>query len=192
MNIGILGGTFNPPHMGHLIVAEYVREELSLDKVLFVPSAISPHKQHLEIVDAHHRVAMLECAIEGNSYFAISEIETRRGGISFTIDTLKALREKYTGDKLFLLIGMDNLVEFHSWRMPDRILEMATLVVMTRPEVGGINPEILLDGRARVCAVPEIAISSSEIRTRVKEGRSIRYMVPPPLEAYIISNNLYR
>ena len=192
MNIGILGGTFNPPHIGHLIVAEYVRESLSLDKVLFVPSAISPHKQHLEVVSAHHRVAMLRCAIEGNGYFSVSEIETRRGGISFTIDTLKGVKEEYRNDKLFLLIGMDNLVEFHSWKTPERILEMATLVVMTRPEVGDASPEIMLDGRARVCAVPEIAISSREIRTRVKEGRSIRYMVPPPIEDYIISNSLYR
>lgn len=192
MNVGILGGTFNPPHIGHLIVAEYVRENLNLNKVLFVPSAISPHKQHLDIVSAHHRLAMLKYAIEGNSHFDVSEIETRRGGVSFTIDTLEGLKEKYRSDKLFLLIGMDNLVEFHSWKMPERILEIATLVVMTRPEVGKKDAEQVLDGRAHVCPVPEIAISSREIRARVKEGRSIRYLVPAPIEAYIISNNLYR
>ncbi len=192
MNIGIFGGTFNPPHIGHLIVAECVRESLSLDKVLFVPSAISPHKQHLEVVSAHHRLAMLKSALEGNIYFSVSDIETRRGGVSFTIDTLKGLKAEYRSDKLFVLIGMDNLVEFHSWKMPERILETATLVVMTRPQMVKKDTEQMLDGREHVCAVPEIAISSKEIRARVKEGRSIRYLVPAPIEAYIISNNLYR
>ena len=192
MNIGIFGGTFNPPHLGHLIIAEYVRERLGLAKVVFVPSAIPPHKQELEILDAHHRMEMLQFAVEGNSSFEVSDVEIRRGGISFTVDTLEEFKKRFPGEELYLLIGMDNFAEFQEWRSPERILSLAALVVMTRPNTDLTHVEANDREQIRMCVVPEIAISSSDIRRRVKEGKSIRYLVPAPVEAYIIRHHLYR
>ena len=192
MNIGIFGGTFNPPHLGHLIIAEHVRERLGLAKVVFVPSAIPPHKQELEILDAHHRMEMLQFAVEGNSSFEISDVEVRRGGISFTVDTLEEFKKRFPGEELYLLIGMDNFAEFQEWRSPERILSLAALVVMTRPNTDLTHVEANDREQIRMCVVPEIAISSSDIRRRVKEGKSIRYLVPAPVEAYIIRHHLYR
>ena len=191
MRIGIFGGTFNPPHVGHLIVAEHVRERLDLDKVIFVPSATSPHKQHLESLSAHHRAAMLRCAIEGNRYFEISELEIQRGGVSFTIDTLTALKDIFKRDELYLLIGKDNLAEFHTWKKPERILELARVVVMSRPGMTSSLSDIGSGAGLQECTVPEIGISSTEVRTRIKEGQSVRYLVTEAVEAYIHTHQLY-
>ena len=192
MKTGIFGGTFNPPHLGHLIIAEYVRVELSLEKLLFVPTAVPPHKQDLDIVEAHHRMAMLEHALQGNRLFEVSDLEIQRGGLSFTVDTLAEFRRLRPQDQLFVLIGMDNYVEFHSWRSPEKILELATVVVMRRPGVDGVVRSE--DARPNVifCEVPEIGIASRDIRKRVEEGKSIRYLVPAAVERYIVKHRLYR
>ncbi|HCV44317.1 MAG TPA: nicotinate (nicotinamide) nucleotide adenylyltransferase, partial [Bacteroidetes bacterium] len=131
MNIGIFGGTFNPPHCGHLIVAERVREEFGLAKVLFVPSSVSPHKQNLALVDPAHRLEMVQLAVLGQQNFESSSTEIVRGGVSYTIDTLEQLRRVYPGATLHLLVGMDNLGEFATWKSPERIANLSKVVVMT-------------------------------------------------------------
>jgi len=192
MNIGIFGGTFNPPHIGHLIVAEHVRAALAFDKILFVPAAIPPHKVGHDITSAEHRVAMLRLAIADNSHFDVSEIELKRGGVSFTVDTVRELKREEPTVALSLLMGMDNLIEFHSWRSPEEILRLATVVVMTRPGfVLGDLPE-QIERSVQLCRVPEIAIASREIRQRVKDGKSIRYLVSLPVAEYIATQRLYR
>ncbi len=191
MNIGIFGGSFNPPHTGHLLVAEHAREQLNLAKVLFVPAATSPHKQGVDIVEAHHRLEMLECAVSGNRHFEVSDIEVQRGGVSFTVETLEELSKKYVDDKLVFLIGADNLLEFHTWREPERILDLVEVVALTRPGFRVDALESRYRKRITLCNVPEIGLESRQIRKRVKEGKSIRYMVPISVESYIVSHELY-
>lgn len=191
MDIGIFGGTFNPPHVGHLITAEHIREELGLDTIVFVPTATSPHKISKESVSPEHRLAMTRLATRGNSGFQVSDIEIRRGGVSFTIDTLHAMKQEYPNDRLFLLIGMDNLIDFHTWRSPEEIVRAASLVVMTRP---GFEPKSIpkdLQGKISICPVPEIGIASRELRERVRRGKSIKYLVADEVHDYIYTNNLY-
>jgi nicotinate-nucleotide adenylyltransferase len=192
MKIGVLGGTFNPPHVGHVIVAEQVLEKLGLDKVLFVPAAIPPHKKGLGILDASHRIEMLRCAIRENPHFEISELEIRRGGESYTVDTLRELKAGRPGDTLYLLVGMDLMAEFLSWHEPDQILDLAIVVVLTRPDFDLSKVDPAVQKKITVCEVPEIAVSSSDIRRRVKEGKSIRSLVPAAVESYIEQHQLYR
>ena len=192
MKVGIFGGTFNPPHVGHLIVAEHVRTELSLDRILFVPAFIPPHKLNDDVVSSDHRVAMLKLAIKDNPGFEISETELRRGGVSFTVDTLQGLTSQHPADEFVLLIGMDNLLEFHTWKSPARILELAKVVVMTRPGFSEKDNPLIGKVGVNLCSVPEIGISSTEIRKRVHEGRSIRYLVPDSVRDYLFQQNLYR
>jgi nicotinate-nucleotide adenylyltransferase len=191
VKIGILGGTFDPPHMGHLVIAEYVRQELSLGKVLFIPAAIPPHKTGAGITDGFHRAAMLRLAIQMNPFFELDEMELRRGGVSFTVDTLAELSRTRPDDQMVLLIGEDNFLEFRTWKEPEQILRLAQVVVMTRP---GLDEEVRreIPDSMTVCRVPEIAIASSTIRSRARDGRSIRYLVPHSVEEYIAAHSLYR
>jgi nicotinate-nucleotide adenylyltransferase len=188
MNIGIFGGTFDPVHWGHLIIAGYVRDALALDKVVFVPSMVSPHKQERGAAQPEDRMAMLRLAVEGAEGFEASDIEISRGGVSYTVETLSEFHKISPGCHLSLLLGADNYVEFSSWREPEKILSLARLVVMTRP---GTLMEGLPAG-GEVVRVPEIRISSSDIRARVGEGRSIRFLVPDRVAVYIQSHHLYR
>ena len=191
MNIGVFGGTFNPPHIGHLVVADRIREERGLNKVLFIPSAISPHKQHLHLADPSCRLEMVQLALLRQPCLEASSIEVEHGGVSYTVDTLERLRCDYPGASLHLLIGMDNLDEFDTWKSPERIVELSQVVVMTRP---GFQPKVVASELRKTfifCQVPEIGVSSSEIRQRVKEGKSIRFLVPRPVEAYIRYRGLY-
>ncbi|MCW5896058.1 MAG: nicotinate-nucleotide adenylyltransferase [Bacteroidetes bacterium] len=191
MTIGIFGGTFNPPHVGHLIAAEHVRTELAIDRILFIPAAIPPHKVNDGIVAAHHRVQMLRLATQGNLAFEVSEIEIVRGGISYTIDTLQHLKNQHPSDGLCVLIGMDNLAEFHTWKSPERILDLATVVVTTRPGFTEDDVPNTMKRSVRICPVPEIAVASRQIRKRVAEKKSIRYMVPDVVREYIHRFDLY-
>jgi nicotinate-nucleotide adenylyltransferase len=192
MKVGIFGGTFNPPHMGHLIVAERVRADLELSRIVFVPSFISPHKQDREIASGEERLMMLRLAIGGDRRYEVSDQELRRGGVSYTVETLLEMARNLPGDELFFLLGMDNLVEFDTWKEPGRIAELATLVVMARP--GFARPERPpVEGLKLIyCDVPEIAISSTDIRQRVREGDSIRFLVADAVEQYIRGRGLYR
>ena len=191
MKTGILGGTFNPPHTGHLIIAEHVRQQLDLDKILFVPTALPPHKQEDEIIGADHRLEMVRHAINGNDHFDVSDIEVVRGGVSFTVDTLNELKNRSPEEVLFLLIGMDNVRDFHTWKDPARILELATVVALTRPGFP-VERGIISERRILLCEVPEIQIASSSIRLEIRKGKSVRYLVPQEVEWYIEKHRLYR
>lgn len=193
MRIGLFGGTFNPPHFGHLLLAERVVEALKLDTMLFIPAAIPPHKiDATYIAPNEHRVAMLLRAIAGNPAFDISTVEIDREGISYTIDTVKTLAASFRGAELFLLLGADNLADFHNWRDPEGICALASLVAMHR--AGFAMDDVDPAWRRHLVAVrtPVIEISGTEIRERVKEGRSIRYYVPEAVAAYIADHGLYR
>ena len=192
MKLGIFGGTFNPPHLGHLIVAECVRDQLQLDRVLFIPSATPPNKRPESFVPAADRLAMTRMAIERNAAFEVSDLEAARGGISYTVDTVTALGAMFPRASLHLLIGADNLIEFETWKSPDEILTMVDLVAMARPGFEVEKTRAKYARQASYVKVPQIAISGTEIRRRVKMGRSIRYLVPREVEEYIRRHGLYR
>ena len=190
MNIGVFGGTFDPPHNGHLIIGGYVRQVLALEKVVFVPSLISPHKQERAAAPGEERLAMLRLAVEGMEGFEVSDMEIARGGVSYTVETLGEFHKMQPGCNLSLIIGSDNYREFDSWKDPGKILSLAHLVVMSRPGAEPLEPGDNL--RLQSIAVPEIRISSTDIRERIRRGVSIRFLVPEKVEEYIISNGLYR
>jgi nicotinate-nucleotide adenylyltransferase len=192
MKIGVFGGTFDPPHIGHLIVAEHVREAVELDRILFVPTATPPHKRDRTITPGEQRVAMVRLAIARHDPFAVSDMEVQRGGVSFTADTLEELKRLHPSAALFFLLGMDNLIEFGTWKDPERILRLARLIVMTRPGfVPGTELESIA-GNVEYCTVPQIGVSGSEIRARIREGKSISFLVTPEVRRFIDSHGLYR
>jgi nicotinate-nucleotide adenylyltransferase len=143
-------------------------------------------------VEAHHRLAMLEYAVQGNRNFEVSDLEIQRGGVSFTVDTLSQLQNLNPDDHLFMLIGMDNLIEFQTWKNPKMILTLAKVVVMTRPGFQFREEDVDIRTKVEVCEVPEIAITSSVIRAKVRERKSIRYLVPAAVELYIYQHHLYQ
>ena len=203
--VGILGGTFDPIHFGHLLIAEQVRETLRLDRVLFVPAAAPPHKLNEILAPAADRAAMVKLAISDNMRFAISEIELGRPGPSYTADTLAELADEATRQGVargfFFILSVEALAGLKKWHEPARLLELSRLAVVARP--GAPMPSspslgALLPGGAaslaRVDCVETslVAHSSSAVRARVAAGRSIRYLVPPSVEAYIRDHRLYR
>ncbi|MBI4546345.1 MAG: nicotinate-nucleotide adenylyltransferase [Ignavibacteriae bacterium] len=192
MNLGIFGGTFNPPHMGHLIVAESVRDQLHFDKILFIPSATPPNKNDPAMPDGARRLEMTQLAIDGNSDFEVSDIEIRRRGISYSVDTMKALTELYPKASLSLIIGADNFLEFQTWKSPNEILTLAEVVVISRPGFDAHSVKSELARLVRFVNVPQIGISGTDIRRRAKLGRSIRYLVPQQVEEYIMFHSLYK
>ena len=188
MNIGVFGGTFDPPHIAHLVVAEHVREALCLDRILFVPSATPPHKRGRPITPSLHRLNMLRLAVERNPLFDVLPYEVEKGGVSFTVDTLAELKRPAPGDGLFLLIGMDNYRDFDTWREPERILSMATVVVMTRP--GFVLDKGAFAGDKRI--IRAMDISSTGIRERLRDGASVQSLIPERVAEYIGEHDLYR
>lgn len=192
MNIGIFGGAFNPPHIGHLIVLESVLDQLPLDKVLLIPSAQPPNKRDGSLAPAAARLEMTRLAIQGCEGYEVSDLEIRRGGISYTVDTVAALAGLYPSASISLIIGGDNLLEFQTWKSPDEILARADLIVMNRPGFSPRDSRSEYLRKARMLNVPQIGISSTDVRRRVKLGRSIRFLVPPPVEQYILQRGLYR
>jgi nicotinate-nucleotide adenylyltransferase len=192
VNVAVYGGTFNPPHYGHLIVAESVRETLRLGRVIFIPTSTPPHKGIQSLAPAADRLAMTKIAIEGNDMFEASDIEVSRGGLSYTIDTLRAVASRHPGTRLKLLIGADNVFDFEGWKSPSDILDIADLVVMTRPGYEVRKSRPAFPPHASLVTVPGIGISGTDIRRRVKFQQSIRYLVPPAVEEYIRRHRLYR
>ena len=201
MRLGIYGGSFDPVHYGHLLLAESAREQCRLDQVWFLPAAVPPHKQQRDLVPAHRRVEMLQLAILGHASFLISTREIDRGGVSFTVDTLAAIQADHPGDELFLLLGADALNDLPGWREPARICSLATPAAVHRPDsapldyaaLGGIvGPQRLAEIRAAQVEMPLIGYSSTDIRRRAAEGRSIRYRTPRAVEKYIEVHGLYR
>ena len=195
MRLGIFGGTFDPIHLGHLVLAEQCREACALDRLLFVVAGSPPHKPG-ERTAASHRLEMARLATAGNPAFVVSDVETVRPGPHYSVETLGALTREHPGDDLFFLIGADSLADLPGWREPHRIASLATIVVVNRPGGLAVEPSRFPDlgPEARgvvVVTIPPIGIASSDLRGRLASGRSVRYMVPRGVEAYIRSHGLY-
>lgn len=175
MRVGLFGGTFDPPHLGHLIVASDAFEALELDRLLFIPSGQPPHKQGEVTATAEQRLEMVRAAIAGDPRFALDDLEVRRRGTSYSVDTLRAIRERDPEAELFFLLGVDQMQALHSWREPDEVARLAQLAVLTRD---GELPDPDTRFRHRIVHVTRIDISATEIRARLRAGRSVRYMLP--------------
>lgn len=191
MRTGVLGGTFDPIHVGHLLLGEAAREELALDKVIFIPAGHQWRKEEVdrEIAPAEHRLAMVRLAIAGNPAFEASSVEIEREGPSYSVDTLEALRAEMPDARLWFIAGADALVDMPHWHEVDRIFELATVVAAGRP--GEEERPGAFSERVTWLRMPEIEISSTMIRERVGSGRSIRYMVPDAVREYIAEHRLY-
>ena len=189
MKIGILGGSFNPVHIGHLILADEVREKLRLDKIIFIPLYLAVHKEEQDLLYAPERLKMVKLAIKGNPYFEASDIEIKRQGPSYTIDTLKSLREKYSArDKFFFIVGSDALGYLNSWKDIDQVMKLAKLVVASRPNY----PLKSLPKNVLPAAIESVDISGFRLRQRFKAGESVRYYLPKEVYSYILRKGLYK
>jgi nicotinate-nucleotide adenylyltransferase len=190
--LGVFGGTFDPPHVGHLAMAEWARVRLELDRVLFVPAGRPPHKPRARVSSAAARLAMTRLAVRGNPAFEVSPIEVRSPAPSYTVDTLRRLRAARPNARWFLLIGADSLDEFHTWREPEAILALATLAVASRPGASRPRPRGWAKRRGVVwLGNPGLEVSSTLVRARAREGRSVRYLVPDPVARYVARHRLY-
>jgi nicotinate-nucleotide adenylyltransferase len=200
MRIGVFGGSFDPVHYGHLRLAEACREAAKLDQVIFMPAALAPHKQSAPRASDRDRVQMLKLAIGGHEAFAVSELELERGGVSYTIDTLTTLREQHPDAELFLLMGADTFLDLPNWREPQRVIELSLPLIVGRGGLPSITDAALewipeprrSQIRAAMVEMPLSEISSSALRQAVREGKSIRYLTPRPVEKYIEETGLYR
>jgi nicotinate-nucleotide adenylyltransferase len=201
MRFGLYGGSFDPVHYGHLLLAECCREQCRLDAVWFAPAAVPPHKQDRQLSPVADRIEMLKLAIGGHKAFSLYLGEVERGGISYTVDTLEKLHAEHPGDLWFLPMGADSLADLPNWRKPQRICELATPVVVRRtgsPEPDNtvlgklMSPERLAIARENRVKMPVIELSASDIRRRAADGQSIRYRTPRAVEKYIQTHGLYR
>lgn len=201
MRLGIFGGSFDPVHYGHLLLAESCREQLNLDKVFFVPAGSPPHKQQIKLTPANHRLAMLELAIGGEPDFEICRFEIERQETSYTVGTLRWFRTQFPQAELFLLVGADMLNDLPNWREAGEICRLAQPVGVRRggsapPSIERLTPllppERLEWLKNTHVDMPEVALSSSEIRHRVRQRQSIRFRVPKAVEQYILTHGLYR
>jgi nicotinate-nucleotide adenylyltransferase len=190
--LGILGGTFDPIHSGHLILAEQLKEELNLEKVIFIPSANPPHKENHRVSSSKDRLKMVKIAIRDNPDFLISDIELKRKGKSYTIDTLTRFLKLYKDSELFFLLGSDAIDELPTWKEPDKIFQKVNVVIALRPGFDRIDPENRFVKKSLVVSINGLNISSTQIRERVRTGKSIRYLVPPEVEKFIRTKKLYR
>jgi len=190
LKVGVYGGSFDPIHNGHLITAQAVKEMRELDRIIFVPSYISPHKQDVETSDIEHRVNMLQLAIKPISYFEVSDVEINRKMVSYTVDTLRELSERYK--HIELIIGYDNIFKFHTWRQPDEIIRLAKLVVLRRKLNIPRGKQNKFYRAAAFVKSPFIQISGSVIRRRASENLPINFMVPEKVQEYILKNKLYK
>jgi nicotinate-nucleotide adenylyltransferase len=201
MRLGIFGGSFDPVHYGHLLLAECCRESLQLDEVWLIPAAVPPHKQSRELAPARHRLQMLELALAGHEQIRVSDIELARGGISYTVQTLAAVHEAKPQAELFLLMGADSLHDLPTWREPARICELAIPAVVRRggapePDFAVLGPLVSPDRlqaiRAAQVEMSAIEISSTDLRQRAATGKSLRFRTPRAVEKYIETNGLYQ
>ena len=198
MRIGVLGGTFDPVHYGHLLVAETCREQLGLNEVRFIPAAVPPHKLDERITDGHARADMLKLAVSGYPEFIVDRRELKRTGPSFTVDTLTELHGEFPGAEIFFLMGADSLRDLLTWRDPSRIAQLAALVACNRPGLPPILPSQIVDWvgaeiapRVISIQIPGTDLSATELRERVRSGRSLRFRTPRAVEAYIQHNAIY-
>lgn len=195
--LGVIGGTFDPPHYAHLVLAENALAQLELERVLFVPAGQPPHKPRQPISPAHHRVTMVEMAVADNPAFLLSRIDVERPGPHYTVDMLGILGRKHPDAMLFFLMGADSLAEFTRWRDPSGILEQARLAVMQRPgweadvtSLAGSLPGI--EERLAWLDAPHLEISGTDLRRRVAKQLPIRYLLPASVEHYVHEHRLYR
>jgi len=199
MRLGVFGGTFDPIHLGHLVLAEWCREECRLDAVAFLPAGLPPHKRHLLISSADDRARMLELALADQPAFYVDRRELGRTDPCFTVDTLTELKREDPDRSLVFLMGADSLADFPDWREPGRILELAEVAAVGRTGTPAVNMQRFRDlwgdalvQRIRRVEIPRFDVSSREIRTRVKQRKSIRFMTPRAVEVFIESQKLYQ
>ncbi|MBE0449834.1 MAG: nicotinate-nucleotide adenylyltransferase [Clostridia bacterium] len=198
--IGIMGGTFDPIHYGHLMLAEQIRTSFFLDEILFIPVGKPPHKAHANSADKEQRLEMTRLATITNPYFHVSDIETKRNGTTYTIDTIKRLKESLSPkDQLYFITGADAIILLDTWKNYDELIQLVTFVGATRPgvDLDKLNDKVkqlIADYNAKIeiCYIPALAISSTEIRNRVNDEKSIRYLLPESVESYIESKGLYK
>lgn len=197
MRIGVYGGTFDPVHFGHLLLAEQCREQLALDEVWFVPAATPPHKPNADISEGKHRLNMLKLAVSGHPAFVVSDRELRRGGKSYTVDTLTEIQQEDPSRELVLLIGGDSLADLPTWRETGRILQLATVVAVNRGRTPlDVEPVVAALGEAarsrlQVLPMPAVDLSASDLRRRLAAGHSVRFMTPRAVERYALEHHLY-
>ncbi|MEO2013109.1 MAG: nicotinate-nucleotide adenylyltransferase [Fuerstiella sp.] len=198
MKLGILGGTFDPVHYGHLLLAETCRQQLSLDQVRLVPAGSPPHKTGMNITDGHARADMLQLAVSGYPEFVVDRREIRREGQSFTVQTLADFRNDFAEAELFFLMGADSLRDIPTWREPNRIFELATIVAVNRPGLPEPTHSQVVDWigddlakRVKSVAMPGTDISSTDLRQRVRDGQGLRFLVPRAVEAYLDQHEVY-
>ncbi|MCU0406002.1 MAG: nicotinate-nucleotide adenylyltransferase [Ignavibacteriaceae bacterium] len=187
--VGIFGGTFDPIHLGHLITAQSVKEIRDLDKIIFIPAYISPHKTDAKPSSPEDRLKMIKLAVDSIPFFDYSDIEIKKGGVSYTVDTLRELNKKY--DKLEFIIGYDNIFTFHTWKEPDEILKLAKIIVLKRKSSHPPQFEDKYYHQAVFVQTRGIEISATDIRERVKNGLPINFLVPPKVMEYIYNHKLY-
>ncbi len=213
---GILGGTFNPIHYGHLAAAEEIHDRLKLDQVLFIPSFFPPHKQEEDIPSAVQRLEMVRLAVAGNAHFAVSDIEVKRGGRSYTFDTINELRSINPAAEFYFMTGLDSFLEIKSWNQWEKLLALCAFVVLSRPgyqfcdlqkidfmqsavgefammDRGKLDQMTVRPGPFTIILemIPHYDISSTDIRKRVRQARTIKYLLPEAVEHYIITHRLY-
>jgi len=188
--IALFGGTFDPVHLGHLIVAEWAWDALDLDKVIFIPNHIHPFRKRRDITPPQQRLDMLELALQAYPNFEVSDVELERKGVSYTVDTLEYLHKIYPDSELFFLIGADNLLKFDEWKEPQRILELAKIVIYNRDD-SRIEDDTRQE-RMIYLNSPNIKISSTQIRERIKQGHSCKSMLPLDVWRYIEENHIYK
>ncbi len=191
MRIGILGGTFNPIHLGHLAIAQEVLDKLKLDKVIFIPSFLPPHKEDPDIAPAKDRYKMACLATESNPNFVVSRIELDRGGKSYSVETVKEFRRLYKGSQLYYILGTDAYLDISTWKDVDELLQLCHFIVVKRPGFDIGKPERKYKERITLVDVPALAISSRDIRGRIREGKEVRYLIPEEVEGYIHKKGLY-
>jgi len=200
LRLGIMGGTFDPIHYGHLVAAETARDFYGLEKVVFVPSGNPPHKKTYPVTDSSHRLEMTRLAISSNRFFEVSAVEIHRPGYSYAVETVGEFRRRYGPEtKLMFITGADAVLEILTWKDIHSLLEECSFIAVTRPKVA-LEPLSKVRERLgpkgqeaiQVLQVPALAISSTDIRRRVREGRSVKYLVPDAVEEYILQHGLYR
>ena len=193
LRIGLFGGTFDPPHRGHIAVAADVADALDLDQVLWIPAAQPPHKSLVSAASLALRLEMTRVAVKVDSRFEVSNIEVERGGVSYTLDTVQALRESHPGTILFLIIGTDQFRGFDTWRNPEKLLELAELVVMDRGGQSGQDcvPEIEDIGKVHFVSVGQVDISSTDVRSAAHNGQDLSALVPTKIAEIILREGLY-
>lgn len=194
MKVCLFGGTFNPPHVGHLIIGETVRELENFDKMIFIPAFIPPHKDESNISAVEERLTMLRLCLDKNEKFELSDVEIKRETISYTIETIRELKSRYNLDRnhIYFLMGSDSLLEFHQWKNHEEILSECKVLVAARPGFRSRKISTAILSKVRFTNVPQIEVSSSKIRERIRRGLTVRYMVPDRVWEYIQRKGLYR